>query len=385
MYYYPTEMMAALLNSVQGKQSKVAKYINYARKNLGIKIVEPDINLSQDKFIPTKNGEIIFTLNIKHCKTTALSLIAEERDKNGEFKDMIDFFSRTHDYLDKSTYEALISANCFKGFGVVKSQFLAALDDFWEDAFKKTKDAEKRALKANREFNFKERLFAKLNENNILPDIKEYPEEISLRMEKKYLGLYLTNHPLYKYSYSIKNKTNFELSDLEYDIDEQSGAIIMANQNVRDGQSVKFIAIVNTVETITTKKKSIMARVEVEDLTGMLSAIMWPRNYQKYSSILKEDQIYLCYGTIQISDETPSLIIDDIEEIEETTTERAEIKTQTKEEALNLLKFIKNNKLAKGRTPLYVISGGIKVLLRKEYWINVSFMEKHYDINLLKY
>ena len=383
MYYYPTEMMAALLNSIQGKQSKVARYINYARKNLGIKIIEPDINLSKDYFVPTKNNEIIYTLNLKHCKGDTLMKITEEREMNGTYENMIDFFTRTRSFLDKATYEALVSANCFKGFGVVKSQFLAALDDFWEDAYKKTKEAEKRAEKSNRPFDFRDRLISKIN--GILPDIREYPEEVSLKMEKKYLGLYLTNHPLYKYSYSIKNVSNFKLSDLEYDIQEDTGMITMANSDVRDGQGVKFVAIVNSIDTLTTKKNNIMARIEVEDLTGIFSAIMWPRNFQKYSQILREDEIYLCYGTLQISDEAPTLIIEDIEPISETVLERAEINIETKEEASNLLKFIKNNKLARGRTPLYVKYNDIKILLNKNYWINVSFMKEHYDIKLLNY
>ena len=109
------------------------------------------------------------------------------------------------------------------------------------------------------------------------------------------------------------------------------------------------------------------------------------KDLRKYSQILREDEIYLCYGTLQISDEAPTLIIEDIEPISETVLERAEINIETKEEASNLLKFIKNNKLARGRTPLYVKYNDIRVLLNKNYWINVSFMKEHYDIKLLNY
>lgn len=383
LYYYPVEYMASMMTAAQGNRSKLARYINYARKTLNIDIVPPGINESEFYFKPTKDGKIVYTLSVKSASSNTLQQITKERNENGPYTNMLDFVLRTRTFLDKSTYEALIASDCFKEFNIKKSEFLAALDDFWDDALKKVKEAEKRAVKSNRQFDFKERLLQKID--GVLPKLREYPKEICIRLEKEFLGLYLTDHPLYKYSYSIQNSSNFNLSDLEYDVDEDTGAIIMANTELRNNQGVKFVGIVNEIVEITTKKKSLMARVELEDLSGIYSAVVWPSTYSTIKPKLTEDSIYMIYGTVKLSDEAPTLIIDSIELMEDIVVERAEITLSSKYEGEEIINFIKHEKMARGLTPLYLKYGNSKVLLSKNYWINLPYMQEKFNINIITY
>lgn len=399
MMYYPVEFIAANLNQVQKNRDKVASFINYARNVMNIEICEPSINESTDKFVATKDGRIVYTLSVKGASVDTLKRIIEERETNGKFENLFDFVMRTRNYLDKKTYEGLIACGAFKCFGVVKSQHLAALDDFWDSVLKKAKDKEKKYLsdlslyndkvefnklkpvvqknlqkRIETPFNFEYELLN--NMNGLLPKIHEYPKEIELRLEKEFLGIYLTDNPLYKYAYTIKTKNNFEISDIEYQIDEDSGAVMLSNEDVHDGTRIRFVAILNSIMQITTKKKDLMARLEIEDLTGVASALIWPRTYNAIKDKLSENTIYMCYGTLKISsDEPPIVIIDDVDQLEDLVVERAVIKVNTKEEALDIIKIIKTEELARGVTPLYVEYNKTKVLLTKQYWVNLNYMK----------
>lgn len=399
MTYYPVEFVAANLNQVIKSRDKIAKYINYARKVLDIEICEPDINKSSHKFEATADGKIIVSLSVKGASQDTIRKIITDRDNNGDYKSLLDFIIRTRAFLDKSTYEGLISSGAFKSFGIVKSQLLAALDDFWEDAFKKSKDHEKlfnskvsmyddkesfdklkpvqknniiKAIKKG--FNFEEELLNRID--GILPNIDEYPEEICLRMEKEFLGIYLTNNPLYKYAYTIQTKNNFNISDIEFEVDEGSGMIMLSNSDIRNGQRVRFVTIINSISELTTKKKDLMARVELEDFSGIAGALIWPSTYQEIKDKLTENQIYMCYGTLKVSDdEAPTIIIDDVDELDDLVTERVIVKVKNEYESKDIIKLIKEDKMCRGMTPIYIEYKRLKVLLSKKYWVNLNYIK----------
>lgn len=397
--YYPTEFMAALLNSVQGNRPRVAKYIDYCRRVLNIDIVEPDINTSTHEFNPLPDGSIVYSLSIKGASTDVLKKIVEERETNGEYESLMNFIVRTKDFLDKGTYEGLISAGAFKKFGVVKSQHLAALDEFWEDCLKKSKEKHKKYVEAKRavdsgeietyktvkknntlkalEFDFESDLLERID--GVLPEIREFPKEIELRLEKQLLGLYLTDNPLYKYAYTIQTKSNFSISDIEYEIDEESGAIMLSNSSVRDRQPIRFVAILNDIFEITTKKKTLMCRMELEDLTGVASALVWPATYEVLKAKMKPGEIYMCYGSLMISsDEPPTIVVDDLEVMEEIVTERVILTVENAYEAQDVIRNIREEKISQGMTPIYLVHGQKRVLLKREYWVNLNYVINKY-------
>ena len=401
-YYYPSEFMAALLNSVQGNRPRVAKYIDYCRRVLNIDIIEPDINTSTHEFNPLPDGRIVYSLSIKGASTDALKKIVEEREANGDYESLIDFIVRTKDFLDKGTYEGLIGAGAFKNFGVVKSQHLAALDEFWDGCLKKSKDGQKKYLEAKAmldngeidtlkpmkkknvlkalEFDFENDLLDRID--GVIPEIREFPKEIELRLEKELLGLYLTDNPLYKYAYTIKTKSNFSISDIEYDIDESTGAIMLSNEKIKDRQPVRFVAILNDVFEITTKKKSLMCRMELEDLNGVASALVWPTTYDSLKKKMTPGDIYMCHGTLKISsDEPPTIVIDDLEVMEDIVTERVIVIVEDAYMAQEVVETIRKEKIAQGMTPIYLLHGNKKILLKREYWVNLDYIVNKYRNN----
>jgi DNA polymerase-3 subunit alpha len=269
IYNYPTEFFAALMNSVSKNKKIVAQYIRYCEDVLGIEVLPPDINTSSEEFVPLKNGKILFSLSAKSTNIDSLDNICRERNTNGSFTNVEEFLVRCSKDITKQTFEALISIGAFNNLGVVKSRYLAAIDDIF-DKLQKVKAAEKRfntPSKTGRAkrgtFDFSERF----DIGEFIPDINEFPKNIILNLEKKYIGLYLSGHPLYDYAFAIKNISNFKTTQLDYETDEDTGEII-TQFNVRNGQSVRFIGLLSDVKVITTKAKALMAVCEVEDLDG---------------------------------------------------------------------------------------------------------------------
>ncbi|MBQ6716167.1 MAG: DNA polymerase III subunit alpha, partial [Clostridia bacterium] len=109
--HYPTEFMAALINSIAGSSEKVAFYIEYCRKN-NIEIAPPDVNRSMEKFsVDMSSGKkmIRFGLNaVKNVGHGAIRAIIEEREKGGLYKDLYDFAERNAGHLvNKKAVESL--------------------------------------------------------------------------------------------------------------------------------------------------------------------------------------------------------------------------------------------------------------------------------------
>ena len=128
MYYYPTEFIAAMLNSVKGDNEKVAYYIRFANEK-GIQILPPDINESYAKF--TVQGNIIrFGLSaIKNVGENIIDSIVKSREEKGKFLDISDFCNKIDiSSINKRVVESLIKAGAFDCFKVYRSQMLSVYE-----------------------------------------------------------------------------------------------------------------------------------------------------------------------------------------------------------------------------------------------------------------
>lgn len=370
-YYYPVEFMAALLNSVQGNLKRVAKYINHCKRVLNIEILPPDINTGTDRFIPLKGNKIVFSLNAKYVGSDVLEAIIKERETSGVFTSFEDFMFRCGLSLDRKTIEALGSIGAFDSLGIKRSQICAAFDDIC-DKIKKAKDALGRATKSGKNLSFKD----KFSLEGLIPDIAEFPEETKLRLERKYLGIFLSGNPLYNYAYSIKTISNFKTTDIDYSINEETGDIILDNP-VRNRTPVTFIGLIDEIKEMTTKKKDLMAVMQAEDLEGRCKLIMWPSTYLSYKSSLKEDEIYKITGYIQIDpEEAPFVVVNSIELAREVLINRVVITVSNAFEVYKVKEYIDNNPQCLGKSPLYIQHGNVRVLLSKEYWVNPERIDK---------
>ena len=304
--YYKEEFMAATLNSFLGNLDKIPEYIDECKK-MNIEILNPDINKSFTKFT-VDNGKIRFGLgSIKNVGIVAIENIVKEREKNGPYKDLIDFCERIQgETVNKKCIECLIKAGTFDDFKETRKTLLASFEGIINTIINEGK----RSLKGQ------VTMFDLGNNEEKLEEIKynyiklsEFSERELLSMEKEMLGLYISGHPLESVRPELERQTN--INTLK---------IIKINEGeeelYKDGQNVKYGGIITSVKKKYTKNNNIMAFVTIEDLYGSLEIIVFESCYNRVSNILMEDNIVIVDGRLSIrEDEEVKIVANNIREL----------------------------------------------------------------------
>ena len=304
--YYKEEFMAATLNSFLGNLDKIPEYIDECKK-MNIEILKPDINKSFTKFT-VDNGKIRFGLgSIKNVGIAAIENIVKEREKNGPYKDLIDFCERIQgETVNKKCIECLIKAGTFDDFKETRKTLLASFEGIINTIINEGK----RSLKGQ------VTMFDLGNNEEKLEEIKynyiklsEFSERELLSMEKEMLGLYISGHPLESVRPELERQTN--INTLK---------IIKINEGeeelYKDGQNVKYGGIITSVKKKYTKNNNIMAFVTIEDLYGSLEIIVFESCYNRVSNILMEDNIVIVDGRLSIrEDEEVKIVANNIREL----------------------------------------------------------------------
>ena len=194
-YYYPVEFMAALMTSVIEMPNKVSEYIQVCRQ-MNIKILPPDVNSGIYGF-SVDNGAIRYGLSaIKSVGRPVIEALVEERENRGPYLSLKDFIQRLTGIVNKRAIENFIKAgavDCLEGNRRQKMTVYAQIvDSIAQD--KKNTVAGQMSL-----FDFAEEDVKKDFEIR-MPDVGEYDKDTLLSYEKEVLGIYLSGHPLERYS-----------------------------------------------------------------------------------------------------------------------------------------------------------------------------------------
>ncbi len=294
--HYPTEFMCANLICDKDNTDQVIKYLGECRR-LGIDILPPHVNLASTSFSIEDDKKIRFGLGpIKNLGEGPVKLITEERKANGPFKDFRDFCNRVDlSIINRLKLESLIKAGALDGLGPNRASLLQAVNSYWEyKRAKKSYDSKFETYnKKLKEYNARltEIEEAKVGSTSTKipkpkkiptapdlvpePQVTKIPElDINQQMqfEHELLGFFISNHPLDRYQESI------ELTGLTK-IDEAKG---LPNET-----EIEIGAVISSLSIITTKKKANMAFVHLEDKTGQIEAVIFPREYERF----KEDII----------------------------------------------------------------------------------------------
>ena len=358
--YYPSEFMAATLNSFLGNLDKIPDYIEEC-KRLNIQILKPDINKSYTKFT-VDNEKIRFGLgSIKNVGTAAVDEIVEERTKNGEFKDFADFCERIKDLsVNKKCVESLTKAGAFDNFEQTRSTLIASYEtiiDTISNSDKKSFDGQVSMFDLTPVENKK---IDEIKYNyTILP---EYTEKEMLFMEKEMLGIYISGHPLEKIKSQIELQTTintYQMKKINSDIEETGMS------EFEDNQFVKYAGIVTSVKKKYTKTNKLMAFITVEDMYGPTEVIVFENCYQNCANILVEDSIILVEGRLSVrEDEDTKIVARDIKEFgiqkkKILSINITELDEESKNKLRGAIKFFCGDK---NNMPIQIINGDKKDL-----------------------
>ena len=321
---YPVEYMSALLTASSGIQDKVDRYRENAQK-MGIVIMPPDINRSVEDFLPLDDNHILFGLSaVKNLGQGAIENILNARDFDGEFKSLADFCERVElRTVNRRALETLIYCGAFDPIEPNRRQSINDIDVIISWAQQKSKE------KASGQLNLFDMVSNMANETEAkavfeqapsTPAVEDYSLPEKLRLEKEYIGFYISDHPLKAINQAAQVLSPISLNAL-------------AEQKAR--QKVSAVVMLNSVRKIITKKGDPMAFVQMEDITGEAEGTIFPSTYQDLEPLLEEGKQLIVWGKAQQRNEKYQLVIDDAAAVEQVKMLMLEI---TPEQALDRAK-----------------------------------------------
>ena len=310
-YYYPVEFMAALMTSVIDNARKVAEYI-YSCRQMGIKVLSPDINEGEGRFSATKDGIRYGMYAIKSIGRQVIDIILTERKANGKFTTLSDFLSRVAGReVNKRAVENLIKAGACDGLDGNRQQMLLVYNTLIDNLNQEKKNSLAGQMSLFDLVSEEEKKAYEVR----FPNVEEYSKEIKLGFEKEVLGIYLSGHPLEEYE--EKWRKNISAVTADFMLDEETNAV-----KIKDNQSVVIGGIITEKTIKYTKQNKAMAFITIEDLFGTVEVIIFPRDYEKYSRYLNEDEKVFVAGHANVEeDKNGKLICEKIYSFDDTKRE----------------------------------------------------------------
>ena len=319
--HYPVEFMAALMSSVMGEPRHIAAYIRNC-KELGIEVLPPSVLHSRRKFI-AKDGKIRFgLLAIKNVGNGIVDAIVEGR-RGRDINNLYDFIKSIEpSELNKKAIECLIKAGAMDEFTPNRAALLAISDDAVGTAQSSARKVSKDQISL---FQLDSDLMEDVKTAPELPNIKNFDKANLLAMEKEMMGVYLSGHPLDKYRDLIDENitaNTAEIFDLDPSGDSENesdfiGKGSSGRNHFNDGDTVIMAGMVGDLRRMITKSNQEMARLTIEDFYGVITAIVFPRDYAKAKYVLENDAIVAIKGALSFKEDSdPEILVNKVTEIE---------------------------------------------------------------------
>lgn len=345
--HFPDIFFAALLNSNLNNESKVSTYIQDA-KDMQVKILNVDINQSSYEFTDSNQAIRFGLLSIKGMRRDLADEIIKKRQKDGPYTSGLNFLQRIDRRFVKNDYlEPMILAGAFDGFNRNRKELLYDFRDLIESI---------------------QLAGSNLSLFDVLDPKKHQVDDFSLteklNQEKKYLGVYVSGHPVEKYRTRLLDLQTIKISEL----------------NNFQNQTVNVLGLVKNLRVIRTKKGQRMSFMTIEDESGTISVTVFPKLFQKIESIDLDGNIYLFVGHPNVGQRGDSeLIADKVVDPKQYTVQlpteklylRIDKAHDTSENLKQLYQIIES---ANGQMPviLYRVQKKQALLLKSNRWIDFN-------------
>ncbi len=296
--HYPCEFLAALLTSFLDNTGKVVQYINECSK-LGIKILPPHINESSEEFA-VSGGNIHFSLlAIKGLGRGFIKRIVDERTANGNFIDFYDFCRRMYGKdFNRRTLENLIKCGAFDGLGANRRQMYSVIDSIIDEL----DNAKRRNVDG--QIGFGDLSGADEPDYTpstlfVYPEFDEFSPETLLKYEKEVAGMYLSGHPMAKFTHIAERLKCAKISDI---VSEE-------NATYKDNDRVLVLGLIGSAKKKITKNDSTMAFLNLEDTSGSVEVIVFPKILMEKPSMFFEGNIVLIHGRVSMREDEDTKIV----------------------------------------------------------------------------
>ena len=322
--HYPREYMAALISSVLDSSAKVSEYIAECRE-MGVRLLPPDVNESDADFTVSGNDLRFGLVGVKGVGWGAIRAMVAERGRNGPFRSFEDFCRRMDDKeMNRRAIENLIRAGAFDSLGYTRRSLLQAAP--------LVLDSVSRASRENIDGQLD--LFGggggEEPKNIALPELPEYSAREKMQMEKEVTGLYLSGHPIDEYRGKLESLGATPIGAILSDFAEPESP-----RRFTDGQSLTLAGVVSAVRTRPTKNKSLMSYAVLEDDSGAMELIVFPKVLETDGKYLQENAVLCVRGRLSARDDKePQLVADALLPLEQAIAARESAVEASRERTL---------------------------------------------------
>ncbi len=286
---YPVEFMAAVMTAESGDETKIYAAVDEC-KAMNLSVLPPDVNESGEGFTVVDESTIRFGLGaVKNLGSDVIARTESARAAGGEFSTLEDFLQRVYSKtFNKRSWEALVKSGALDRFGE-RGQLLANTEDILAFVRENAKSAE----------SGQDSLFGTSVQNRLrLKEAQAALDQEKAQWEKETLGLYVTAHPLDRYRQVLRSYMQVGGLTPEY-----------------LGSNVGLAGIVTKLRRTMTKKNEPMAFFTLQDLTGQVECLVFPKVLERALPNLREDAVILATGKISDRDEDYKLLIDELQEL----------------------------------------------------------------------
>ncbi|MFP4136392.1 MAG: DNA polymerase III subunit alpha [Candidatus Acetothermia bacterium] len=328
---YPASYMASLLTSVGGNEDKVEKYIGDC-ESMGIEVLPPSVNESLLGFAPNGDGDIRFGLEaVKYVGSEPARAVVEKRGDG--YSSFLGFCQRVGGSLNKESLESLIRVGAFDEFGTRK--YLLSQMDKGLEVSGITADQQKSGQRSffDQGIEFQE-------DDTPREEMERFPRGERLRMEKEFLGVYISGDPLEEHRFEIDSFSCCKLDDIE---------------GIGQNGSTWVAGRISEMNQINTRNGDPMAFLTISDGYGEQELVAFPNVFEESGSLLAPDNILLMKAKVDRRDGERQLIAQKVVPIErawdevETEVELELNANLTTEETLDRIKEIPEQ----GDAPIY--------------------------------
>ena len=296
--YYPLEFMAALMTSVIDNSGKEAEYLLHC-KEMGVAVLPPDINTGEGEFTVDADKVRYGMYAIKALGRPVIDKIIEERKSGGPYRTLQEFVERTAERdVNKRAIENLIKAGACDSLDGTRKQMMSTYVSIVDSVLREKKKELSGQMSLFEFVSEEER-----NEYSIqYPNVGEFEKEELLEYEKEVLGIYLSGHPLEEYLEQMKKNVTRYATDFVRS--EETNELL-----VEDAERVVVGGMVSAKTVKYTRDNKTMAFVTIEDLTGSVEVIVFPRDYERNQRFLENDGKVYVVGRATVEEEQNGKII----------------------------------------------------------------------------
>ncbi|MEO6230135.1 MAG: DNA polymerase III subunit alpha [Ferruginibacter sp.] len=289
--HYPSEYMAAVLNHA-GSAEKITFFMEEC-KRMGLTVLGPDINESQNGFAVNKNGEIRFGMSgLKGVGENAIETIVEERIKHGPYTSMYDLAKRVNQRAaNKKSLESLIYSGAFDCFpDITRAQYFYQAPGDVQGLDKILKFGN---IIQSQNASTTNTLFGDMQMPEIIPPklsaCEPWPLAEQLDFEKEVTGMYISGHPLDNFKFEMRHYNITPLADY-------NEFKLAVNTHANPARQFRVAGLVVDTQHRVTKTGKNFGILSVEDYSGKTEFMLWSEDYVKYTNYLEKGLIILIEG-----------------------------------------------------------------------------------------